>query len=70
MPSTEGQFLGLNQMIHCIYKYFAIPFKCIPSSTVFLLMIDDTKTEWITHVVTAVQNTLGLNSWKTFLDLG
>lgn len=37
MPSTEGQFLGLNQMIHCIYKYFAIPFKCMKYHNILLL---------------------------------
>lgn len=40
-----------------------------PSSPVFSLMNDDKKIEWLTHVATDVLNALGLNSWKSFLDL-
>lgn len=40
-----------------------------PSSPVFSLMNDDKMTEWFNHVATDVFNALGLNSWKSFLDL-
>lgn len=40
-----------------------------PSSPVFSLMNDDKKTEWLNHVATDVLNALGLNSWKSFIDL-
>ncbi|XP_061187058.1 uncharacterized protein LOC133195217 [Saccostrea echinata] len=36
---------------------------------VFSLMNNDNKMEWITNVATDVLNALGLNSWKSFLDI-